>query len=63
MHSSVNEYNKKNFKFHWNAETQKAFNDFKERFSKKSILANFDFELSEIVEADAFDRDIDEMYN
>ena len=48
---------KKDLKFHWNAETQRTFNDFKKKFPKKFILANFDSELSKTVEANAFDRD------
>ena len=54
---------KKNVKVHWNAKIRKAFNDFKKKFSKKLILTNFDSKILEIVETNAFDRDIDEIYN
>ena len=63
MHDSINEHNQKNLKYHLNAETRRTFNDFKKRFSKKFILTNFNLKLLETVKANAFDRDINEIYN
>ena len=54
---------KKKIGFHWDSTVQKAFDDLKKEFRDEDILANFDPELSELVEADAFDRDVEGVYS
>ena len=53
----------KNLTFIENAETKKAFTDFKTKNWIGFILTNFDFEWFKIVKANAFDREINEIYS
>ena len=53
------ELTKKDQKFEWSSEAQKAFNELKKRFTSQSILVSFDPKKPITLETDASDRAIE----
>ena len=57
--SPLTELTKKDQKFEWSSEAQKAFNELKKRFTSQPILVSFDPEKPITLETDASDRAIE----
>ena len=56
--SPLTELTRKDQKFEWSPEAQKAFDELKKRFTSQSILVSFNPEKSITLETDALDRAI-----
>ena len=56
--SPLTELTRKDQKFEWSPEAQKAFNELKKRFTSQSILVSFNPKKSITLETDALDRAI-----